>query len=314
VGFFRKKKVTAKDGTLDREMSSAQPVAKWRNPLMAEKTPRKEKKFNFGVPEVPENLRKVERWNYPSDDWGLMAKFTSQQPVYNKIYDKKKHYEETVAKFRADKLNQVNNGDDENKKENNTLNSEFKLTSRIPTQTQMTARTQQSDIGRNTERSTGRKALTDEIFASTDNVPLETVLDNTDPNNLYNSKISGFKGLAKYNPEILAKWRAKRAAEFVLEQKHPLDPPTARDLTARPFKPGGSIPLDPSGVVIKVKYVSKTKKPNNSKMTDASGLSTSRMQGTLGELLEQLNQTQCEIERQELKIALKTKSNPFGKK
>ncbi len=297
-------------------MTSLKPYVKPRNPLAAEKTPRKEKNFNFSVPDVPENLRKVEKWNYETEDWGLMAKFSSQQAVYNKIYEKKKHFDDTVAKFRADKLNQVDNNDNES--ENNKLNSEFKLTSRIPTQPQISARSQQLDTGRNTGRSTGRStgrmSMNDETFAPTEEVPLESVLDKTDPNNLYNSKISGFKGLAKYNPEILAKWRAKRAAEFVLEQKHPLDPPTARDLTARPFKPGGSIPVDPSGVGIKAKHVSKSKKTNTIKTNNTTELSTSRMQGTLGDLLEQLNQTQSEIERQELKIALKTKSNPFSKK
>lgn len=293
-------------------MTSLKPYVKPRNPLAAEKTPRREKKFNFSVPEVPDNLRKVERWNYPTEDWGLMAKFSSQQSVYNKIYDKKKHFEDTVAKFRADKLNQMN--DNNNESEKNTLSSEFKLTSRELTQSQITTRSQQLDTERNTGRSTGRISFNNESSAPTYEVPLETILNNTDPNNLYNSKISGFKGLAKYNPEILAKWRAKRAAEFVLEQKHPLDPPTARDLTARPFKPGGSIPVDPSGVGIKAKHVSKSKKTNTIKTNNTTELSTSRMQGTLGELLEQLNQTQSEIERQELKIALKTKSNPFGKK
>ncbi len=297
-------------------MSAVKPYVKPRNPLAAEKTPRKEKNFNFSVPAVPDNLRKVEKWNYPTEDYGLMAKFSSQQSVYNKIYEKKKHFEDTVAKFRADKLNQVDNNDDNNNNknnntENNTLNSEFKLTSRIPTQPQISSRSDHLNTG----RSTGRKTLNNDTITARDDIPLETVLDNTDPNNLYDSKISGFKGLAKYNPEILAKWRAKRAAEFVLEQKHPLDPPTARDLTARPFKPGGTIPVDPCGVGIKTKYVSKSKKTNNMKANNVNTeLSTSRMQGTLGELLEQLNQTQSEIERQELKIALKTKSNPFGKK
>lgn len=58
-------------------MGGSLPQKATRNPLRAEKTPRKEALScaDFEVPEKPSHMIAPERWHYPETDWGLMAKF-----------------------------------------------------------------------------------------------------------------------------------------------------------------------------------------------------------------------------------------------
>ena len=43
----------------------------YRNPLRAEKTPRKESKYapNYAIPDVPPILQPINKWDYPETDW-----------------------------------------------------------------------------------------------------------------------------------------------------------------------------------------------------------------------------------------------------
>ena len=52
----------------------------------------------------------------------------------------------------------------------------------------------------------------------------------TPPKDFYHTKISTFKviGEEHKHPEVLAEWRAKRAADFVSKQSNALEPPPHR--------------------------------------------------------------------------------------
>ena len=52
----------------------------------------------------------------------------------------------------------------------------------------------------------------------------------TPPKDFYSTKISTFRVIGEdhKHPEVLAEWRAKRAAEFVSKNAHALEPPVTR--------------------------------------------------------------------------------------
>lgn len=56
----------------------------YRNPVKAEKTPRKEWEANFDF-SIPEKPKEVERWILPDTDWGLMSKYLFST-IYVYIY------------------------------------------------------------------------------------------------------------------------------------------------------------------------------------------------------------------------------------
>ena len=129
---------------------------------------------------------------------------------------------------------------------------------------------------------------------------------------LHDQKVSTFKALGKEHPDILAKWRTNRASEFVMTQKHPLEPPTGRDLPEQVFKPAGTvIPQAPKD--FKKKPGTMKKSAADSVGGGGGGESTARMRETLDTLVSQLEQTEAEIERQKLKIALRKNTKHYQK-
>ena len=109
---------------------------------------------------------------------------------------------------------------------------------------------------------------------------------------LRDQKVSTFKALGKEHPDILAKWRTNRASEFVMTQKHPLEPPTGRELSDHVFKPAGTvIPQAPKD------FKKKTATMMKSVTSDGTGgggggESTARMRETLDVLVNQLEKTE----------------------
>lgn len=57
---------------------------------------------------------------------------------------------------------------------------------------------------------------------------LTLVKASTPPKDFYHTKISTFKNIGDKHPEVLAEWRAKRAAEFVSANARTLEVPKAR--------------------------------------------------------------------------------------
>jgi hypothetical protein len=69
---------------------------KARNPLRAEKSPRADfHGWDYTPPAIDDTVKKLENpkkhWNYPESDWGLMAKFSSQKPIYETIYERERN-------------------------------------------------------------------------------------------------------------------------------------------------------------------------------------------------------------------------------
>ena len=251
-----------------------------RNPILAQKTPRKDGQFDNSVPEAP---KQVDRWHYPETDWGLMAKFRSQKPIYDKILSMEQEYKEKVQEFNEKNIDvEASSGTIASSRNVNTITTTRDSIDELKS-------------GRLTER-TSRTTTTSRKDSQ---LPYE-------PNKLYDQNISTFKVVGRTNPEILAKWRAKRAADFVLTQTHPLEPPTSRILSDKLFKPAGVAP----DVIVNKEFV-KAKKRSHKPSTAIEPVDTARLQEKLGSLMSALNQTQSEIERQELKIALNNKEIVF---
>lgn len=248
-----------------------------RNPILAQKTPRKDSSFDNSVPNAPKS---TERWHYPETDWGLMAKFRSQKHIYDKILSMEQEYKEKVLEF-----NERNNDE--------KIGNDIKSSARNVSSITITDSIDEIKSGRITER-------TPRVASSR-----KDSLLTYEPNQLFDHNISTFKVVGKSNPEILAKWRAKRAADFVLTQTHPLEPPTSRILSDKLFKPAGVAPDSFAN-----KEFAKKKKGNTSS-TVIGPVDTARLQEKLGSLMSALNQTESEIERQELKIALNNKAKTY---
>ena len=80
-----------------------------------------------------------------------------------------------------------------------------------------------------------------------------------------------------------------------------MEPPTHRDLTARPFKPGGGL-YEPQAA----KPHAKKKRVGGVGVGVGMGtgpVTTARMRDTLTSLMDQLKKTEGEIEKQSLKLS-----------
>ena len=263
-----------------------------RNPLRAEKTPRgKEYKcFNFSIPEGPADLKAWDRWDYPTIDFGLMGKFRSQKHVYENYMGKHSDYQSKMADFRS-------KGPASPDKEQAPAGLWNEATG--PRDASYDAF--ESEHRQQQQQQQQQRQLPPKL-------PLPT---QREPEPLGPFKISDFKMVAGINPEAIAKWRAKRAADFVTTQKHPLDPPTARELAERPFVvstvKAGALPSSESPT--KPKVVKLHPPPN--KYATPAVVDTARLQQSLGSLMSELRRTQDDISRSELKLALKNKQKSY---
>lgn len=286
-----------------------------RNPLRAEKTPRSKdhKCFNFSIPEGRKDLKDWERWQYPEIDFGLMGKFRSQKHVYDTYMGKHEDYMRKLENFREEEKLATT----QREKEPFKATQEAMTSSRAidppgglwgdeGNQKYDSARA--SARGNDTSR-TNRECIFDELQTETSRVKQtrKKVPPIGQEPDTEKTTISNFRMIAGLNPEALAKWRAQRAAVFVTTQKHPLDPPTARELIERPF-----LVTYPRGGVEPREHVEirKIHKPINKYATEAV-VNTARLQQGLGALMSELERTESEIERHELKLALKNKTKKY---
>jgi hypothetical protein len=82
-----------------------------RNPLAAERSPRNGH-YGFDPNPPPPQYPEKPRWNYPENDWGLMAKFGSQKQIYEQIYEREKsqkQVEQEISRLRAKNLEIIEN-------------------------------------------------------------------------------------------------------------------------------------------------------------------------------------------------------------
>eukprot|EP01036_Dinobryon_divergens_P024848 gene24848-33335_t len=184
-----------------------------RNPLNAEVTPRVSfKGFQFKPP-TPEPV--PQKWVYPEGDWGLMSKFTSQKEIYDEIFEKQKHYHETVEEFRRIKeLNEIKIKAEmerlRNKKEDYIDPYNVKDDVILVDKSRFEAMKNIEDdldihISKNKFHKSHAHAAKNSLNRFDESGPL------TSSSSL---KITQFKELGKKHPEVLAEWRADRAAKF----------------------------------------------------------------------------------------------------
>ena len=197
-----------------------------RHPLRAEKTPRRDdlEKFDFSIPTGRKELKDFHRWDYPEVDFGLMGKFQTQKHKYDAFADTQKDYiEKMKSKAVAEKAQ---------KEELERVAKEIAVAANIPS-ARGSAREDMSGRPQESARSSARSDVS---------------LD------LHGQPIRDFRILGSVQPEVLAKFRAERAQEYLQQygaERHPLDPPPMRTVRHKAsFHAGGTTTvLSSSGVV-----------------------------------------------------------------
>lgn len=207
------------------------PVKARRNPLVAERSPRqKVKAFDFSVP--PKQAEES-RWHYPEADLGILAKFPSQKEQFDLQHEKERIYDENVKRLEIIKAQREAEMAAEQAKHVARLNGPEATSS---------------------ARSSAKPGLIDAMSRYDDEGPWKTnTLESTNnfetsaqkkstkqKKTFYEQPISTFKNLGAQNPDMLASWRAKRAADFINQQGNPLEPPANLDMDGlEPFRPAG---------------------------------------------------------------------------
>lgn len=272
-----------------------------RNPLRAEATPRVDYKgFDYNPPPAPPQ---VERWVYPETDWGLMLKFSSQKAIYQELEETAKRCEQRIREFKNKK-----SSDEQTARESSrTTRSERDEDNAYAPSARQSSR--------NFLAESGQLALNAASESLNYENPAESGRRNI--NNSMSKNVKALKELGMTShPEIIEKFRAERAAEFIRKQKHAFDAPTGRGAPDEKFRPGGgSVNME------------KIREKNNKRQAEIKAkkavgpapmqqpmpVDTGRMKEQLSSLLDQLNQTEDELSRQELKMALNHKTYNYEK-
>lgn len=205
--------VMRKHGTL--------PTKQVRNPMRAEKTPRRDDHghFDFSIPTGRKELKDFHRWDYPESDFGLMGKFATQKDKYELFKGTQKEY---IEKMKA-KAAYEKELEEQLRREAEEIAERANMPS---------------------ARSSAREEETPRS-ARTARDPYE--LD------MHKEKIANFRLLGQVEPRVLEKYRAERAKEFLRtyheEQSNPLDPPRRRkEKNKKPFLPSGTTDVLDDGV------------------------------------------------------------------
>jgi hypothetical protein len=255
-----------------------------RNPLLSEKTPREMKvkygkEWNFDPGKAPTPR---ERWIYPEHNDTIMSKFRSQR----KIFATQAGWENTFK----DQVNSFN--DNETK-----LAAEAKAAAEAVIAEEEALLSTRADV-MNSARS-NISALTDRSTCISMREPPEKHMNTT-----------AMKHLARENPELLARIRAEKAAKYVSGLAKPIYPPTYRDMNARDiFKPAGTVKM--KDVNMEKKEKKKVRRQVSSREEEC--FDTARLKSNLGHLMEQLEATNNQLAKQELKVALNTKTKGYEK-
>lgn len=245
-----------------------------RNPLKAEATPRQHWKigYNFNAPPAPCDKPK---WTYPEDgsDWGLMSKFESQKEIYDEIFDKQANYHTQVALFKKMKEeNEANIAAELARGRAKEAQREIFKTVEDPDAVEIggannTDAFNTIDTFRSSQKSTGRSMTSEQrndarkkaqkekkrlqvskLFTGTGEVDWDDCSTKLSPSKPLSSyRVSQVKTVGTKAPNVLQEWRAERAAEYVSRQQNPVDPPSKRDVSDKPFKPSGSFVRDGGG-------------------------------------------------------------------
>jgi len=243
-----------------------------RNPMAAEKTPRNENahSFDYSIPTGRKDLKDWHKWNYPDIDFGLAGKFVTQKETYANFVGTLDDYKNNVAAA-------------ERQREEERLAA----AAGPKTQREETARSG----GRESARLSARE---EEECAQRTARPVEGGLNS--------HSIKTFKVLGGPHPEVLDKWRAQRAAEYIKSLKAPLDPPPKKKMVhPRTMLPAGTFhqPLPDYGDANKPPPKHLKVQTSNAKVKDINS-----MKASLADLMGALDKTEQELDRQKLTLKL----------
>ena len=251
-------------------------VKRARNPMAAEKTPRKERGFDYSIPTGRKDLKDWDRWEYPEVDFGLMGKFASQKKSYANFIGTLDDYKAATKK-----------ADEERE---------------IAREEAARAKAVAAGEGRKTARDRDLHSARDTYREETARQPPVPVEESA----ISNHSIKTFKVLGGPHPEVLENWRAKRAAEFLKKKAHPLDPPSKKSLShTRDFLPGGYFhEEDPDYGDHKYSPPKPHKKVLGALVPHAKNTDIHSMKESLSTLMNALDRTETDLKRQELALGL----------
>ena len=257
-------------------------VKNGRNPLRAERTPRREDygHFDYSIPTGRKELKNTfDKWSYPETDNGLMGMFQSQKYKYENSANTLHEFKMKLESEERGKHHQAEASAEQQRREREAI-----LAQRTA-QNICTARSEILDPG-----------------------PTPRTLARAAEGNLSQQSITNFRILANDNPEVLEKWRAERAAKYLMKTKKPLDPPHKRKLMHNK-------PMFPSGYFHDQEpdYADRNYSPPKAhhKVRGAlvphgknKGEDIKTMKASLTDLLSSLDTTEKELERQKLTLNL----------
>lgn len=296
-----------------------------RNPLLAEKTPRHPVFGEWDYtplssrPEF-ENLNyQKPRWNHPDSDYGLLSKLNSQAHVYAR---EKQWADDMYRKIgEHKKAMTVKKAEEERRKAEEKVES-ARLTNRDSDGYTITTVRSASTIGDQSDLNgpvpDGGSGLTTRRTEESEKLPTTRSQMST-ARRFYTQPISTFKSLNVEYPEVLAQWRANRAAEFITTLKDPLDAPSTTRIALKNNPHKGFKPASMKTYELqKPRHMNSTGKLPKSKV-DRSLIqtlspqqdSTARMKEELKSLQKALADTNEEIDRQQLKINLNTRTKNY---
>ncbi|KAJ1430473.1 hypothetical protein B484DRAFT_479169 [Ochromonadaceae sp. CCMP2298] len=307
---------------------------KHRNPLRAERSPRKD--FAGFVYKPPDAEAIPERWGYPEIDWGLMAKFRSQQEIYNGIYKKENEYEtkikglqkikeENEKSIHAEFVRQRALYDLEKKvKDSEEVKRLDLMRGILPehhhhhhhhTGTLMLGHAE-DDLDlllQGEEDNRIRENMNKKKKKSGHHMLIKLVKDPDPIIDFYKAGITRFSTIGEKHPEVLAEWRAKRAAEYVVKRgENAVLPPAQRRAQTHAFRPGGiHLAAEKTFFEFKSPSASPAKKStSHSKVLNplqSPKVAAAAGKAELRALRLELDKTDEAMARQELKIKLNSK-------
>ena len=277
---------------------------KARNPLQCEKTPRtdfqKDKYWDYSI---PPGETFPDKWNYATEYRPLLEQFGSLQEKVKKDEDMVRAHNARIKAFQDSQATQP------------------QQSSRLSCRE--TARDSSRSTGRGSARETAREtgrscsethrdadASTARFSQRSDNPFGSGRSTSRSEKDLTSFAPSTLKSLQHDHPEILAKMRAQRAVKYVSSIANPLDPPSYNSISSRKsFFPAGTNSLHHEKEEAKTRH----KKHSGKIVLTSRNVDTSRMKESLNSLVDELEKTDSQIQRQELKIALAPKVKTYDK-
>jgi hypothetical protein len=203
--------------------------------LTCERSPQfRRKKGNFDY-KPPPPLKEEPKWKYPQNDYGILSKLDSQKQIFEDMFKmerdynehvemKKQYFEKRMAerqKANASSCSapshpdwESNNQDPERSQRATEMNNSYLHVKPATESLDQLIRNYEDEAGIKHTKVFSRKL--------NNSKPPKSKMGTRTYKSFYEQPISTFKAVGHSNPEMLADWRAKRAADFVDKQSDPL--------------------------------------------------------------------------------------------